>query len=73
MGIPLRVRRPIAELAAKGQVIEIADKIGNFERLAGIVEADLATLDPDKVPRDWRDAAVTGHLEFGAWNRSGCR
>jgi uncharacterized metal-binding protein YceD (DUF177 family) len=65
MGNPLRVRRPIAELAAKGQVIEIADKIGNFERLAGIVEADLATLDPDKVPRDWRDAAVTGHLEFG--------
>jgi uncharacterized protein len=65
MGNPLRVRRPIAELAARGQVIEIADKIGNFERLAGILEADLSTLDPDKVPRDWRAAAVTGRLEFG--------
>ena len=59
------VRRPIAELAAKGQVIEIAEKIGNFERLAGIVEADLATLDPDKIPHDWRDSMVTGWLEFG--------
>jgi uncharacterized protein len=65
MGNPLRVRRPIAELAAKGQVIEIAEKLGSFERLAGIVEADLATLDPDKVPRDWREARVAGRLEFG--------
>ena len=65
MGNPLRVRRPVAELAAKGQVIEIADKIGSFEQLAGIVEADLATLDPDKIPRDWRDSVVTGRLEFG--------
>ena len=65
MGNPLRVRRPIAELAAKGQVIEIAEKIGNFERLAGIVEADLATLDPDKIPHNWRDSMVTGWLEFG--------
>jgi uncharacterized metal-binding protein YceD (DUF177 family) len=65
MGNPLRVRRPIAELAAKGQVIEIAEKLGSFERLAGIVEADLATLEPDKVPRDWREAAVSGRLAFG--------
>ena len=65
MGNPLRARRPIAELAAKGQVIEIAEKLGSFERLAAIVEADLAALDSDKVPRGWRDAAVTGHLEFG--------
>jgi uncharacterized metal-binding protein YceD (DUF177 family) len=65
MGNPLRVRRPIAELAAKGQVIEIADKLSSFERLAGIVEADLARLEPDKVPRDWRETAVTGRLQFG--------
>ena len=65
MGNPLRVRRPLGELAARGQVIEIAEKIGSFERLAGIVEADLATLDPDKIPQDWRDARVTGQLEFG--------
>ena len=65
MGNPLRVRRPLTELAAKGQVIEIAEKIGNFERFAGIVEADLSTLDPDKIPQDWRDSLVTGRLEFG--------
>ena len=65
MGNPLRLRRPVAELAAKGHVIEIAEKLGSFERLAGIVEADLATLDPDKIPPDWRDAAVSGWLEFG--------
>jgi len=65
MGNPLRVRRPIAELAAKGQIIEIAEKLGSFERLAAIVEADLATLDPDKIPHDWRDSMVTGWLEFG--------
>ncbi len=65
MGNPLRVRRPLAELATKGQVIEIAEKIGNFERFAGIIEADLSTLDPDKIPQDWRDSPVTGRLEFG--------
>ena len=65
MGIPLRVLRPIAELAAKGQVIEIAEKLGSFKRLAGIVETDLATLDPDRIPDDWRDSEVTGRLVFG--------
>jgi uncharacterized metal-binding protein YceD (DUF177 family) len=65
MGNPLRVRRPLAELAAKGQVFEIADKISGFTRLAGIVETDLATLDPDKIPGGWRDSLVTGRLAFG--------
>jgi len=65
MGNPLRDRRPLAELAVQGQVIEITEKIGDFERLAGIVESDLAALDPDKLPRDWRDSAVTGRLVFG--------
>ena len=65
MGNPLRDRRPLAELAAKGQVIEIADKIGNFAGLVDIVEADLAALDADKIPQDWREAALTGRLEFG--------
>ena len=65
MGNPLRDRRPLAELADKRQVIEIAEKISDFERFAGIVEADLAALDPDKLPRDWRDSAVTGRLSFG--------
>jgi uncharacterized metal-binding protein YceD (DUF177 family) len=65
MGNPLRDRRPLAELAGQCQVIEIAGKVGDFDRLAGIVEADLATLDPDKLPRGWRDSAVTGRLAFG--------
>jgi len=65
MGNPLRDRRPLAELAGLGQVIEITEKVGDFERLAGIVEADLAALDPDKLPQGWRDSAVTGRLAFG--------
>jgi len=65
MGNPLRDRRPVADLAARGQVIEIADKIGSFDRLARIVEADLSALDPDKIPRGWRDAEVVGRLRFG--------
>jgi uncharacterized protein len=65
MGNPLRDRRPLAELAGQGQVIEIMEKIRNFERLAGIVDADLAVLDPDKLPQGWRDSAVTGRLAFG--------
>jgi uncharacterized metal-binding protein YceD (DUF177 family) len=65
MGNPLRDRRPLAELADKGQVIEITEKISDFGRLAGIIDADLAALDPDKLPRDWHDSAVTGRLAFG--------
>ena len=64
MGNPLRDRRPLAELAERRQVIEIYEKISSFQRLAGIVEADLAALDADKLPRGWRESAVTGRLEF---------
>ena len=45
--------------------LEIAEQIGNFEQLAVIVEADLAALDADKIPVNWRDAVVAGKLEFG--------
>lgn len=65
MGNPLRDRRTATELASDGQVIEIADKISSFESLAGIVEADLAALDPDKRPSEWRECAVLGELQFG--------
>ena len=65
MGNPLRDRRTPQELAASGQVIEISEKIGSFERLAEIVGGDLKTLDPDKLPPDWRDAVVEGQLSFG--------
>ena len=65
MGNPLRDRRTAAELASDRQVIEIADKISSFDSLASIVEADLAALDPDKMPSGWRDCAVLGDLQFG--------
>lgn len=65
MGNLLRARRTAAEWASVSQVIEIADKIGNFKGLSAVIESDLAALDADKVPTDWRDARVTGRLEFG--------
>jgi uncharacterized metal-binding protein YceD (DUF177 family) len=65
MGNPLRDRRTASDLASSGQVIEFTEKLGDFKRLAGIVRADLDRLDPDTLPRNWRDATVTGRLSFG--------
>lgn len=65
MGDPLHDCRSPSELAASGQVIELHDELHVFERLAEIVEADLAALDPDKLPANWRDALVSGELSFG--------
>jgi len=65
MGNPLQDRRTPQDFAASGQVIEISEKIGSFEKLAGIVEADLGALEPDKLPRDWRELPVAGQLGFG--------
>ena len=65
MGNLLRDRCTAAELASVRQVIEIADKISSFEGLSTIVEADLAALDPEKIPAGWRESAVTGELQFG--------
>ena len=65
MGNPLRDRRTPSELAARGQLIEFSEKIGDFEQLAAIVESDLEALDPDKLPSDWRNATVYGQLAFG--------
>ncbi len=71
MSNPLRDRRPVADLAEAGQVIEIADKISSFEGLAAIVEADLAALDPDKMPSGWRESVVNGELQFGFADAAG--
>jgi uncharacterized metal-binding protein YceD (DUF177 family) len=65
MGKPLRECRSAAEWAAGAQVIEIAEKISDFEQLSAIVEADLVTLDADKMPAGWRDSDVAGTLKFG--------
>ncbi len=64
MANPLRDRRPAAEWASVRQVIEISEKISSFEGLAKVVEADLAALDANKLPSDWRDAIVSGELQF---------
>jgi uncharacterized protein len=65
MGNPLQDRRTAAELASIGQVIEINEKIGSFDNLSEIVEADLAALDAEKIPPGWRDSIVRGELQFG--------
>lgn len=64
MGNTLRDRRTPLELAASGQVIEFSERIGDFERLAAIVQGDLESLDPDKLPSGWRDSLVSGRLSF---------
>ena len=65
MGKPLRECRSAAEWAVGAQVIEITEKISDFEQLSAIIEADLAALDADKMPAGWRDSDVAGTLEFG--------
>ncbi len=65
MGNPLRDRRTAAEFAAIGQDIEIFDKIGSFEGLVSIIEADLAALSSGSMPSGWRDCIVVGCLQFG--------
>jgi uncharacterized protein len=64
MGNPLRDRHSPRELAASGQAFDFSIKIKELERLAEIVEADLKSLDPDKLPSGWRDTEVTGQLSF---------
>jgi uncharacterized protein len=65
MGNPLHERRTGAEWSAASQVIEITESIGVFEQLSSVIEADLAKLDADKIPVEWRETPVTGRLEFG--------
>jgi uncharacterized metal-binding protein YceD (DUF177 family) len=71
MGNPLRDRRPVTELAAVGQVIEFAEQISTFEGLAAILEADLAALDPEKIPSAWRESVLSGAIQFGFVDAAG--
>ena len=64
MADPLRDRRPLRELAANRQAVEISGKISDFQRLLAVIEKDIAQLPADVVARDWRDAPVTGRLAF---------
>ena len=65
MGNPLRERRSATDWAVTAQVIEIAEKVGDFDQLSDIIEGDLGMLDADKIPADWRESPVTGRVEFG--------
>ena len=48
------------------KLLKLTEKIGGFEQLwRQFIGADLAALDADKIPAGWRDAEVTGRLEFG--------
>jgi uncharacterized metal-binding protein YceD (DUF177 family) len=65
MGNPLQDRRTPQELAASGQVIDFEIKISDLEELARIVKGDLESLDPDRLPSDWRESTMSGRLSFG--------
>jgi uncharacterized metal-binding protein YceD (DUF177 family) len=71
MGNPLRDRRTAAEFASVGQVIEFTEKISSFAGLASIVEADLAALEPARMPSGWREREVSGRLQFGFVDAAG--
>ncbi len=64
MGNPLRDQCLPRDLAASQQVIEIAEKVDAFDRLAEIIEGDLSALKSGKIPANWRESAVTGKLTF---------
>ncbi len=65
MGDPLRDRHLARDLAEKGQILEIFEEIGGFAGLSAAIAADLAALDADARPRDWRASRVVGKLSFG--------
>lgn len=64
MGNPLMDRAPLRELAERGQVIDIIDKLSIFEQLVDIVEDDFRLLATDEVPQNWRQLPVTIKLRF---------
>lgn len=57
-------RQSLQELAGKRQVIEIANNLASFERLAGTVEKDLVAAGGRDVPANWRARTVQGELAF---------
>ena len=65
MAHPLRDRGTPRALAESRQVIDFKGNLSDFERLSGIVEADLQTLSEAERPAQWRRAQVQVGLEFG--------
>lgn len=66
MANPLFARILPKEAAARGQLFEIKEKVGEFDRLVEIVEADIAAVSRNSQPQNWRDMPVAIRLEF-AW------
>lgn len=74
MGDALRDRRSLKTLVANCQVIEIAERIGSFARLAESVERDFGALGDGVPPPGWRESPVRGRVVFepaGAGGDSG--
>ena len=65
MGKPLFDRKPATDFGAAALVIDFKEDLSSFERLAAAVEQDLSALDEEQMPKSWRNAPVSGHLEFG--------
>ena len=66
MGDPMRDRWPLKGLTKAFQIIEISNKIRDFERLAAALDADLAGAEQNGETADWRDLPVSGRLQFGS-------
>ena len=64
MGDPLRDRQSLGALTDKKLVIEIAEQIGSFERIADGVRRDLSGLGEAARPLGWRELPVRGRLVF---------
>ena len=70
MANPLLDRVLPSESADRSQVIEFEGKLEDFERLSGIVESDLDSLESAERPREWRDSPVRTRLAF-SWVDAG--
>ena len=64
MANPLLDRVLPAELAERRQVIEFEGKVGDFERLVSIVDADLAALEAPVRPKLRAEKPVSARLAF---------
>jgi len=64
MSNPLLARVLPAELADRNQVIDFKENIGDFERVAEVVETDLAAAAATDQPGNWRKTMVSGRLAF---------
>jgi uncharacterized protein len=65
MGHPLRDRGTPRALGEARQTFDFTSSLSDFERLLGIVAADLGILDPQDRPENWRNTTIAGRLSFG--------